>query len=62
MNMEEVVKTLVEQYTYTNGDGVLCYDYCNNCGKIVQQKDRGNGSFGCEFCLSENISPTEVEE
>ena len=60
MKKGEIKNKLFESFTYEIESG-LNIDYCHNCEKFVRQKDRGDGSFSCEYCGSENIEIIEVE-
>lgn len=51
------------KYIYEDGEGILCYDYCQSCKKMIKQEDLGKGIFGCEFCKSDkHITIHEVDK
>ena len=56
MNKTELKQLLFDNLVYQHDEFGLVYDYCNDCSQPVIQIDLGQGSFGCEYCGSENIS------
>ena len=60
MKQKELTKKLLNQFIYSDNDDKPSFDYCNNCNRIIIQKEF-NGVFYCEHCDSENISIHEVD-